>query len=124
MTKRPKAKARSAGRAASPKKGIRRATQRPPRRPAGLWEAGIECSIAEADSVKSGLLGLVSHPDLVTLDLTALERLDTAGLQLIAAFVSERASSGGPVRIQGAPEVFRSAAGLLGLTSLLEVVAT
>ena len=82
-----------------------------------------ECTVADAGSLKESLAGLLNEPQAVTLDVTALQRIDTAGLQLITAFVRERAGHGRPVEWQGTAPVLATAAQLLGLTSLLKLPA-
>ena len=79
--------------------------------------------VSEASSLKERLAALLDEPQPVTLDVTALQRIDTAGLQLITAFVRERAGSGRAVEWQGTAPVLATAAQLLGLTSLLKLPA-
>ena len=90
--------------------------------PATLALAG-ECMISDASSLKQRLAALLDEPLPVTLDITALQRIDTAGLQVIAAFVRERTGNGRLVEWQGAAPVLATAAQLLGLTSLLRLPA-
>jgi len=82
-----------------------------------------ECTVSDAGSLKESLAALLNEPQAVTLDVTALQRIDTAGLQLITAFVRERAGHGRPVEWQGTAPVLATAAQLLGLTSLLKLPA-
>jgi phospholipid transport system transporter-binding protein len=89
----------------------------------GVFAVPSECTIADADALKSGLAKLLEHPDAVTLDISAVQRIDTAGLQLIASFVRERAAHGRRIEWQGAAPAFSTAADLLGLSSLLQVPA-
>jgi len=79
--------------------------------------------VAEAASLKERLAALLDEPQPVTLDVAALQRIDTAGLQLITAFVRERAGAGRAVEWQGTAPVLMTAAQLLGLTSLLKLPA-
>jgi ABC-type transporter Mla MlaB component len=79
--------------------------------------------VAEATSLKERLAALLDEPQPVTLDVTALQRIDTAGLQVITAFVRERAGAGRAVEWQGSAPVLATAAQLLGLTSLLKLPA-
>jgi ABC-type transporter Mla MlaB component len=90
--------------------------------PATLALAG-ECMISDASSLKHRLAALLDEPLPVTLDITALQRIDTAGLQVITAFIRERAGHGRLVEWQGVAPVLTSAAQLLGLTSLLRLPA-
>jgi ABC-type transporter Mla MlaB component len=54
-------------------------------------------------------------------DVTALQRIDTAGLQLLAAFVRDRRTAGRMVAWRGRSAALDAAAGLLGLDSMLEL---
>jgi len=82
-----------------------------------------ECLVCGASSLKDGLAGLLDEPLPVTFDITALQRIDTAGLQVITAFVRERATHGRTVEWKGTAPVLATAAQLLGLTSLLKLPA-
>jgi ABC-type transporter Mla MlaB component len=82
-----------------------------------------ECMVSEATSLKERLAALLDEPQPVTLDVAALQRIDTAGLQVITAFVRERGASGRAVEWQGTAPVLTTAAQLLGLTSLLNLPA-
>ena len=79
--------------------------------------------VSDAASLKENLAALLDEPLPVTLDITGLQRIDTAGLQVITAFVRERTGHGRPVEWQGAAPVLTTAARLLGLTSLLRLPA-
>jgi phospholipid transport system transporter-binding protein len=82
-----------------------------------------ECLVSEAICLKEGLAGLLDEPLSVTLDVTALHRIDTAGLQVLAAFVRDRAGRGLEVQWRGTAPALSGAAQLLGLTSLLGLPA-
>jgi len=82
-----------------------------------------ECLVAGTSTLKQGLASLLDEPQPITLDITALQRIDTAGLQLLAAFVRERASHDRTVQWRGTAPALTSAAQLLGLTSLLGLPA-
>jgi ABC-type transporter Mla MlaB component len=87
------------------------------------WVLPAECLVSQASSLKESLAGLLDEPLPVTLDATALQRIDTAGLQLITAFVRDRAGHGRTVEWQGTTPVLTTAAQLLGLTSLIKLPA-
>lgn len=100
------------------RKGARKtgATKRKPTRlssPAVTLPA--ECMIASADELKSSLLKLLPKKAAVTIDATAVQRIDTAGLQVLAAFVRERQSAGLPFTWKGVGEALNEAAQLLDL---------
>lgn len=90
----------------------------------GCFALAAECTIADAGSLKSGLARLLDDSDSVTLDIGAVRRIDTAGLQVIAAFVRERESHGRKVQWRGSAPALSTAAQLLGLTALLGLPAT
>jgi ABC-type transporter Mla MlaB component len=115
MSAHPSSESRRAKRPRRSGNAARRAT-----RPAPRWSAGTECVIANAESLKSQLCQLLPAAAPVTLDLSALQRVDTAGLQLLAAFVRERVAQGREVRTLGAAPGVLAAAALLGLGPLLE----
>lgn len=89
----------------------------------GPFAVAAECTVADASSLKAALAKLLDETDSVTLDISAVQRIDTAGLQLIAMFVREREARGRQVRWQGAAPVLATAAQLLGLDSLLKLSA-
>jgi ABC-type transporter Mla MlaB component len=82
-----------------------------------------ECLVAGASTLKESLASLLDEPQPITLDITALQRIDTAGLQVLAAFIRERAGHGRTVTWRGTAPALTSAAQLLGLTSLLGLPA-
>lgn len=80
-----------------------------------------ECTVAEADTLKSELGHRLAQSEPVTLDVSALQRIDTAGLQLLAAFVRDRRTAGRAVAWRGRASALETAAGLLGLRDMLEL---
>ena len=82
-----------------------------------------ECLVADAGALKDSLAGRLDEPLPVILDITALQRIDTAGLQVLTAFIRERAGHDRTVEWRGAAPALTSAAHLLGLTSLLRLPA-
>ncbi len=80
-----------------------------------------ECTVAEAEALKSELARRLEEPQPVTVDVSALRRIDTAGLQLLAAFVRDRRTAGRAVAWRGRAAALDSAAGLLGLYDMLEL---
>lgn len=101
----------------------RAAPAKPVKKPSNTLSLAAECMVSDATSLKECLAGLLEEPLPVTLDITALQRIDTAGLQVITAFVRERAGHGRSVEWQGSAPVLAAAAQLLGLTSLLKLPA-
>lgn len=82
-----------------------------------------ECTVASAVALKEQLARLLDEPRPVTLDISTLQRIDTAALQVITAFVRERTGNGHAVEWRGTAPVLVTAAQLLGLTSLLKLPA-
>ena len=80
-----------------------------------------DCTVATSTALKSGLLEILRDPAPVTLDIASVQRIDTAGIQLIAAFVRERDALGLQVEWRGAASAFTSAARLLGVAASLRL---
>ena len=93
--------------------------------PKGRSESSLllaaECTVAEADALKSELTQRLQRSEPVTLDVSALQRIDTAGLQLLAAFVRDRRTAGRAIAWRGRASALETAAGLLGLRDMLEL---
>jgi len=80
-----------------------------------------ECTVAEAEALKSQLARRLDESQPVIVDVSALQRIDTAGLQLLAAFVRERRTAGRGVQWRGRAAALDAAAALLGLHDMLEL---
>lgn len=78
--------------------------------------------LAELAAVKAQLLEALDAP-LVHIDGAAVERVDTAALQLLVVFRREAAARGQSPAWQGVSAVMRDAAALLGLAQVLELPA-
>jgi phospholipid transport system transporter-binding protein len=104
-------------------KSNRTSTAAAPRERPQIFALASQCTVSDAAALKERLAELLEEPLPVTLDIGALQRIDTAGLQVIAAFVRERTGQGRPVEWQGTAPVLTTAAQLLGLTSLLGLAA-
>jgi ABC-type transporter Mla MlaB component len=79
---------------------------------------GTDCTIEHAPGLHKELLKMLAERACVTLDVSAVKRCDTAGLQVLAAFVRERREAGQPFELKGATEAFVGPATLLGLGTL------
>lgn len=80
------------------------------------------CCIRDAAvALHAELSALLPASEPVVVDATALEQIDAAGLQLLAAFVASRTQDGGEVRWQHPEGVLADAAGVLGLQGLLSL---
>ncbi|HEV7135688.1 MAG TPA: STAS domain-containing protein [Steroidobacteraceae bacterium] len=80
-----------------------------------------ECTVAAADSLKAELARRLDESGPVTLDVSALQRIDTAALQLLAAFIRDRRTAGRAVTWRGRAAALDSAAARLGLHDMLEL---
>ena len=87
----------------------------------GLLTLTAECTVAEAEALKSQLMRRLDESGPVTVDVSALQRIDTAGLQLLAAFVRDRRTAGRKVEWHGRAAALDAAVGLLGLHDMLEL---
>jgi ABC-type transporter Mla MlaB component len=114
----------------------KRADRRPPKRstqqrragaaraktpPAAALKLAAQCTVAEADALKTALARLIAEATAVTLDVSALQRIDTAGLQLLAAFVRDRRAARRAVEWRGRAPALDAAAKLLGLHGMLQL---
>jgi ABC-type transporter Mla MlaB component len=80
-------------------------------------------TIAQAGDVRVQLAHLVTKPASVTLDLSPIRRIDTAGLQVLIAFIRDRRAAGRAVECAGATESFLVTAQLLGLGAFFGATA-
>jgi anti-anti-sigma regulatory factor len=99
------------------------APAQPVEKPSTILALTAEYLVASASALKESLASLLDEPRPITLDITALQRIDTAGLQVLTAFVRERAAHGRAVEWQGTAPALTGAAHLLGLTALLRLPA-
>ncbi|HEX7115046.1 MAG TPA: STAS domain-containing protein [Steroidobacter sp.] len=77
------------------------------------------CSVKDAQALKTSLCKYAKEDAPVTVDVRAVERVDTATMQLLCAFVRERAARQQKVEWLGESRALDEAARLLGLTSML-----
>jgi ABC-type transporter Mla MlaB component len=104
---------RRVAKAAAPK----RKTVRPVRRPPVSLPA--ECVIASAAGLRTALLKRLGDSGNVQIDASAVQRIDTAALQVLAAFARDRREGSLPVEWLGVPGCLTEAATLLDLTDVL-----
>jgi ABC-type transporter Mla MlaB component len=79
------------------------------------------CTVKDAAGLRDSLCAVVNEPSGVTLDVRAVERIDTAIFQLLYAFVRDRAARDLKVAWLGAPDALLDAAALLGVHALLKL---
>jgi phospholipid transport system transporter-binding protein len=117
MTKRKAArttgkKPRTAKAAAPKRKASKAKTPKPVSLPA-------ECVIASAPDLRDVLLKRVGEAGNVQIDASAVQRVDTASLQVMAAFVRDRRNDGLSCEWLSVPTCLTEAATLLDLTNAL-----
>ena len=81
-----------------------------------------DCRMAAQAALKEELLGALKAGAIV-LDGARVERTDTAALQLLVVFRRELDKCGGTLNWRGASDALNEAAGVLGLTQILELPA-
>jgi len=77
------------------------------------------CSVKDAAALKTSLCAFSNHGDAVTLDVSAVERVDTATMQLLCAFVRDRGGRKQGVTWRGESAALQDAVRLLGVGALL-----
>lgn len=77
------------------------------------------CSIKEVATLRQQLIAAVDASGPVVIDAAAVERIDTATLQVLYAFVRDRLAGDREVTWQGVPAALTDAARLLGIRDLL-----
>lgn len=77
------------------------------------------CTFRETAELKSTLLRWVDAADAVQLDVSALQRIDTAAVQVLCAFARDRQSRALAFCWVGEAEALNDASRLLGVSSLL-----
>ena len=95
----------------------------PPRQPAKAAAPVValasNCSVKDAAALKATLQGAQQSEAAVTIDITAVERIDTATMQLLCAFVRDRYARDQNVQWRGASAALDEAVKLLGASELL-----
>lgn len=81
------------------------------------------CTVKDAVALKSELVQLLETSETVAIDASSVERIDTAIMQLLCAFVRDRAERNLGVSWRGTPQALRDAARLLGVGALLALPA-
>jgi anti-anti-sigma regulatory factor len=87
----------------------------------GVLALGANCTVRDCSALKSELLDLLAHRQPVTIDVSGVERIDTAAMQVLCAFARDRQAAGGQVRWVGQAPGFVAAVRLLGLKKVLGV---
>ena len=90
--------------------------------PAPLATVPADCTIAQTGDLKADLARVLDLPAAVTIDLSAVRRIDTAALQVLTSFIRERRAAGRGVECRGASDAFLATADVLGLRALFSPV--
>ena len=77
------------------------------------------CSVKDAAALKTHLLSFAKHSDAVTVDVSAVERVDTATMQVLCTFVRDRSGRNQSVTWRGQSQALNDAVRLLGVSALL-----
>jgi ABC-type transporter Mla MlaB component len=80
-----------------------------------------ECTVRNAMALRTSLLDSLDAPGSVDVEVGAVERVDTACLQLLLAFVRERSQHGRSTAWRGRSDVLEQATTLLGLGGTLAI---
>lgn len=81
------------------------------------------CTVKDAADLKALLCSQLDSPDCVVLDVANVERIDTAALQLLCAFVRDRQARGRTVQWHGNSTALHEACDLLAIRGLLGLEA-
>ena len=81
-----------------------------------------DCRMAAAASLQERLLEVLESPS-VALDGSAVERMDTATLQVLVLFFRETRACGNTVSWLGASAILHEAASTLGLSQAIDLPA-
>jgi ABC-type transporter Mla MlaB component len=77
------------------------------------------CTIKDAASLKLDLCAMAHEHAEVSIDVGAVERIDTSTMQLLCAFVRDRTQRNQKVLFKGDSQSWREAVRLLGVAGLL-----
>ena len=77
------------------------------------------CSVKDAASLKTSLCAVANESAAVTLDASAVERVDTATMQLLCAFARDRIARKQSIVWRGQSQALLDAIRLLGVGALL-----
>jgi ABC-type transporter Mla MlaB component len=78
------------------------------------------CTIRDCGALKADLGAVLEAPAPVNIDVSALERIDTAAIQLLCAFVRARKERQLGVTWSGKSAALTEAARLLGVDTVLD----
>lgn len=85
------------------------------------YTLAANCTVRDSVALQNDLLKLLDDARRVIFDVGAVDRIDTAAMQVLYAFARDRKARGGEVSWQGCTEEFSTAARLLGMKSALGI---
>lgn len=88
--------------------------------PSAVLTLAENCILRDAGALKDQLLVLKDATEPVTIEVDAVQRIETANLQVLGAFVRDRIKAGRQVRWSGQSRALSQAINLLGLNTLLQ----
>ena len=91
------------------------------RRSSAAIQFPTELGIEQAEGLRESLMQRLNDVKCVTLDASEIQRIHTAALQLFCMFCRDRRAVGRETAWHQPTEVLRSAAALLGATTLLSL---
>lgn len=90
---------------------------------ATVIDCGDALGIADVGDLYATLLTMLAEGKIVDLDVSAIERIDAASMQMLYAFYQEMAARGHQMQWDKASSVFRQSAALLGLAQPMNIEA-
>lgn len=84
---------------------------------------GDDLGIETSADLKQKLAPFVGQQGLLTLDAGQVQRIHTASVQVLCAFVEARRQAGHATEFDGCNDIFKEAARLLGVTQALGLTA-
>jgi anti-anti-sigma regulatory factor len=91
----------------------------PPKAAPPVVALASHCSVKDASALKTTLQNAERSEEAVTIDITAVERIDTASMQLLCAFVRDRHARNQSVVWRGTSAALNEAVKLLGAGELM-----
>ena len=82
------------------------------------------CTIRDCGTLKADLSAVLASPAAVSIDVSALERIDTAAIQLLCALVRDRKGRQLGVTFSGKSAALTEAVRLLGVDAVLDIRGT
>lgn len=84
-------------------------------------DCGVVLGIANVADIYTRVLSSLAEGHIIQFDVSKIERIDAAAMQLIYAFSKEAAKQGYVLLWEGASEAFVCSAKMLGLATLMNM---